>query len=522
MKVFGVRALALAGAAMVLAGAQPVLAQARGGPSDYLQCDGQPNNVTAGESLARFVGAVTLLGIFAPAQETADAGQRRKGADGVAACSRLLDATGAAAETNVNRRIPLLIARAIHQIEAANYDAAIADITLARNEATTAGLTADPYFMRSTGRSFASVEAHAQLRLGNIDEARRIGLTGVEAHRHSLHALISYDSFSQFSPTRSADEDVYSGGFTRLLGGSIFAQAARYEETGAFTEAAVLREDMMGLGEVLGVDTKSSSIIAGAALSQALAGNWERSNRLAEEARTNMESRTRSGNGENNNSYTVELLDLQAVLRAAHEGRISEARRTFAARSAWPSASFGAVLETVRRLREGAPEAELTGPLAVTPEQMWDRRRENELAEMIEKDGDNRTLWRNLRAHAPASAYEALSNNVWRVERSRLIGRPDNSGWERITMPTGGGFYAGIDGMVLHAALVARHRGKKGFVMLFTPQNPTSALVRMGEPPERGISAERFIDAAAVIAELEPVIPSPETVRARRQGARRR
>ncbi|MFD2780089.1 hypothetical protein ACFS32_01950 [Novosphingobium pokkalii] len=32
----------------------------------YLRCDGNPNNLTGGESFARLVGAVTLLGLLAP------------------------------------------------------------------------------------------------------------------------------------------------------------------------------------------------------------------------------------------------------------------------------------------------------------------------------------------------------------------------------------------------------------------------------------------------------------------------
>lgn len=57
----------MAAAVAMLGTSAPALAQARRtGPSDYLKCDGQPNNMTAGESIGRLIGAVTLLGIFAP------------------------------------------------------------------------------------------------------------------------------------------------------------------------------------------------------------------------------------------------------------------------------------------------------------------------------------------------------------------------------------------------------------------------------------------------------------------------
>jgi hypothetical protein len=58
--------------------------------------------------------------------------------------------------------------------------------------------------------------------------------------------------------------------------------------------------------------------------------------------------------------------------------------------------------------------------------------------------------------------------------------------------------------------------------MLSSPAAPQLALVRFGEPGDRGISETRFIDAAEAIAELEPIIPSPEVIRERERASRRR
>jgi hypothetical protein len=504
-------------AAMAMLGASvPALAQARAsGPSDYLKCDGQPNNMTAGESIGRLIGAVTLLGIFAPPAEGANPGSRLIGADGVAACTRLLDSEGAAAETNPERRIPLIIARAIHQIEAADYGAALADVAKARAEAATAGLTGNPLFERSTGRGISMIEAHARLRLGEIEAARGVALSGI-------FGLFGYAPFAEFSQTRTADEDLFNTSFTRLFPAAAFGHAARLEETGDFAAAALLREDMIGLNDVLGAKERASLTFANAAMAQGLAGNWERSNELAELARTNMETRVREGNPENNSSVVVEVLDLQTIARAAHEGRMAEARRLFTGRSSWPGVTFGSLVEVTRRLREGASEAELTGTLAMTPEGHWQRRRESEMASMIERDRDNRTLWRHLRTAPAEASYRAISRDVWRLDRSRLLLTENAEGWRPLIMPNAGGAVAGLDGMVLHAALQARHMGKRGFVMLSSPAAPQLALVRFGEPGDRGISETRFIDAAEAIAELEPIIPSPEVIRERERASRRR
>lgn len=524
MRTSGIRAMlgGMAAIAMIGAGA-PGLAQTRGsGPSDYLKCDGQPNNMTAGESIGRLIGAVTLLGIFAPPAEGSNPGARLLGAEGVAACNRLIDSEGAAAETNPERRIPLIIARAIHQIEAADYGAALADVAKAREEAAAAGLTGNPLFERSTGRGIALIEAHARLRLGEIEAARTVALSGIAQQRHSIFGLFGYAPFAEFSQTRSADEDLFNASFTRLFPAAAFSHAARLEETGDFAGAALLREDMIGLNDVLGAKDRASLTFANAALAQGLAGNWDRSNELAELARTNMETRVREGNAENNSSVVVEVLDLQAIARAAHEGRMAEARRLFSGRSSWPGVTFGSLVEVSRRLRDGASEAELTGPLAMTPEGHWQRRRESEMASMLERDRDNRTLWRHLRTAPAESSYRAISRDVWRLDRSRLLLSENAEGWRPLVMPSAGGAIAGLDGMVLHAALQARHLGKRGFVMLSSPSAPQVALVRFGEPGDRGISEFRFIDAAEAIAELGPLIPSPEVIRERERASRRR
>lgn len=520
------RLLTGAAAATLLLGSA-VQAQSRNdGPSDYLKCDGAPNNMTAGESIGRLLGAATLLGIFAPPEEGYNPAARLIGHDGIVACNRLIDGVGGDPESNPQRRVPLIIARAIHQIEAADYTAALADVAKAREEAAAAGLAGNPFYERTTGRGVAMIEAHARLRLGEIEEARRVALAGVANQRHSLFGLYGYYPFNEFADTRSADEDIYYRSFSSLMPVVTYLHAARLEETGDFATAALLREDMIGLLDVLlaksGPQERSSSGYASAALAQGLAGNWERSNHLAEEARTNMETRIREGNPENNASVAVEILDMQAILRAHAEGRTAEAWRLFSGRSAWPGVSFGALVETTRRLREGASEEELIGPLAMTPEALWTRRRESELAGMIERDKDNSTLWRHLRAAPPASGYRAISREVWRLERSRLLDQPNLDGWSSIRIPYQGGVLAGLDGMVLHAALQARHQGKQGFVLVTSPTNPTSAMIRFGAPGDRGISEGRFIDAAAAIAELEPLIPSPEAIEAERRASRRR
>jgi len=103
-------ALSLALTPAVTSGAEPV----PGEPTDpkkagslYLQCDGNPNNMSAGESIARLIALSAVIGLLAPPPEAPDPSKRKFGVAGVAACDGIL--SGEKAEGNAVRRIPLTL-----------------------------------------------------------------------------------------------------------------------------------------------------------------------------------------------------------------------------------------------------------------------------------------------------------------------------------------------------------------------------------------------------------------------------
>src|SRR5688572_27712490 len=140
-------------------------AHAQRTPSDHVRCDGRPDNVSAGETAARLLGAVTLLGIFAPPPEQPDDSQRLAGAEGVAICNAALDG-----ESNEVRRAQLILATAIHQIEAGDYDAALAEALRVESDRPT--LSGSPAFRHSLGLAAMEVQAMALLGAGRLEEAR--------------------------------------------------------------------------------------------------------------------------------------------------------------------------------------------------------------------------------------------------------------------------------------------------------------------------------------------------------------
>lgn len=88
--------------------------------------------------------------------------------------------------------------------------------------------------------------------------------------------------------------------------------------------------------------------------------------------------------------------------------------------------------------------------------------------------------------------------------------------------------HSAVDSIVLHAALQAKAKGKQGFTMSVVLPDQTnsyygvlsSGIVRFVDPGEREAIEERYLDADAVIAELSQVIPSPETIKARKNKKR--
>lgn len=525
--------MAAACAASLALGAAPLAsaqtADAKDAGSFYLQCDGQPNNMTTGEGVARFLGAVTLLGLFAPPPEAADASKRKFGADGVAACTAILD--GAKAEGNPRRRIPLILARALHQIEAKNLDAAIADVGKARAEADAAKLTSDPYFNRSMGLSFDQVEAAALVRQGKVEEAIRLSLSDTAQHRFSLMPLIRMRTYSDLAPMGNDGDIERARALARLLPGMTAAAADRLEELKRFDESVKLRADLIAyqdrMKEKDGTPIPPGTLaVARLALSQALAGQWDAATATAARSRAIDAKRLADGKPEEMDVrlQASEVLDLFEVLQLAHQGNADGARRKFTARTRWLAPSFGAVLAANRLLYDAAPAADRTGPLATSADAQWEDRVATSRAELLAKDSDNKTLFTLIKPYVMASAFEAQSRSVWQTDKSKIFIKrkadaPDDG--TKLALVYGASADVAYDAMLLHAALDAKAHGQKDFTFSPFLQNYSAAAVRPATLPNGSTLASLAFDPDAVIAALSPAIPDPVTLKARRAAAGR-
>jgi hypothetical protein len=489
----------------------------------YVQCDGNPNNMAAGESVARLIGAVTLLGIFAPAPEQPDASKRKFGAAGVAACDGILN--GEKAEHNVVRRLPLILARALHRIEAKDYQAAIADVGLARNEAKAANLVGNIYFDRSLGLSFDLIESQALIRAGKIDEARAINARSGALSPHSYYPLLTVRPLYAFGgpPVLPAEEAALRN-LSRISPGSVFDLASRLDEAGRFAESAAALRALDQFQATAYHDDNSDGVSlllsTNLAISYALANDWPNAEQFGQRSDTMLSSLRANGKEVKNEALLVERMDLYAILRMTKEGKLVEARRQFAARSRWTAPTFGQVLAVNRLLRPGASSSELFGSLEKDADALVEQRRKEVTARLLELDKNNKTLFTYILPYSNVQAYERLSGQVWKTKGSRIIAKEKRDKSDVYLLSI---FDAGDtsppDALLLHAALQAKARGVSGLVFRLIPDEPRIAFVYFTNRNAPGIADEQYLDADAVIADLRRIIPSPEELKAR-QAAR--
>ena len=146
---------------------------------------------------------------------------------------------------------------------------------------------------------------------------------------------------------------------------------------------------------------------------------------------------------------------------------------------------------------------------------MWQKRRDLILAQMLEMDTNNRKLFSYILPYARIRGFEALSKSVWRTDKPRFLFKEPLKNSKFTLMTVDGEPLTQPDALTLNAALLAKARGFKGFVLLRRTEKPDVALVQFGNVDDPAIAAPMWLDAEAVIADLRAEIPSPDELAAR-------
>ncbi len=473
--------------------------------SDYLRCDGQSKGMGVAEGLARLTVVIGTMGLLG-APESDNVAERRFGKEGVQACTEALaDGKG---KHDDRRRARLVLARAIHHIEAKDYDAALKDV---RSFPQIGGEKAtDPGFLRSLGLSALDLEAAILVRMGKPAEAEAAALRMAAQSPYDLQNLIRASRYMAPQTGMTDAKRAYFRKFIQLSPEGRLEQIEALESAGDFGAAADSSEGLIALVDGIG---PVPLLHARAAVQNILAGRADRAEPLIATARRqNDEAAAKiagsSGGSQESVSRTDELLDFARIAKLAADGKIAEARSQFGARSRWLAPSVPAVAHLTAKLRAGADPAGLAGALQRDPETL----KADAVAaqdKALTDDKATKALYGAIRPFLDDSDYSGLAKNIRQIDKSKFLQKKtDDRPGETLTMAGANGVPAG-EGFLLHAALLAKSRGKEGFAIMPLRFSTMSGRVLIDDPSPK-LPADAFIKADEVIKELGPRFPKPE------------
>lgn len=479
--------------------------------SVYVQCDGQPEAQSLGKTSAQLLGIMLTAGIvggIVGGPEAPDAGKLLEGDKGAEACKAAL-----ALNKDEVRGARLELAKAIHEIEAAKYDAAIADATSLTTVAPVK--SGEAAFRHGLGLSGMEIQAAALARQGHGREAEDLALKMAAVAPYDLLTTLRAATYVNLTPEMSPAKRAYYDQAARLWSPSLTRRALAEEWAGDYAGAAASVGAFIDTVHGFLTDQTqrgSALLLAHQSVDLLLAGDIAGSNALAEVARTSMEKQMKEGTAEPVATETQEFLDFQAVGRQLAEGHAGEARAAFAGRSRWLAPSPPVVAELSARLRAGAPAAQLTGALAVEPAKLREEGLSRALDTVASIKPVGSTLFKAVRMQGP-NPYGGLAGRVWRSDKSSLVvQRRPNSTYVgeaiALTTPYTDQEAAG-EALLLHAALRARDQGKAGFILQPARDRVWMVIVRYGNPGEPDFPKSSTFVAQKVIDDLSVNLPQP-------------
>lgn len=479
--------------------------------SVYVRCDGFPPHRSAGELAARVLLIMATAGLAGPG-ERADINKRLTGADGVAACTAAL-----AGETDEIRKAQLTLARAIHHIEAKDYQAALDDATAAP---AAAGTKANDFgFQHSLMLSSLELQAYALVYLHRPADAQTTALKMAEIAPYDVITQGHAERFIGLTPELTPAKKTFFERASRITPNAGLYYAHAYEWIGDYASAAAYYRAALdrldGFKNDKTPEVPQPSLTAGRAVALAMSGDLVQSNAIAADTRKVIDALMQNGQGARWQSVVVsaeEELDFQTIAADFAAGKVAQARAAFAARSRWTATPSAAVADLTERLRKGAPASALTGALARDPASI----RSDSLSAWAgaltsAADTDKNLLYSTIRPLASMDQYSYWNDDIHEVFHSPFF--PSKTGKETyagdfVFMKRANGIPTG-EALLMHCALVARTRGLGGFVL--NPYRPRldTAVVRFGNSGDPGMPALAFIDAATVIAALSAQFPDP-------------
>ena len=476
------------------------------GPSVFVQCDGSPNKASVLGTAARIVAITAVIGLLLPEGEAPDVTKRLKGKDGINACNEALD--GAKPASDGGRRIELILARAIHHIEAGEFDAAIADAHFAGKDQP--ALAETQAYKQSLGLTALEIEAKALVGLGNLGDASAKGQEMANAAPYDVINMIHALQFVRLVKSYDMAKGVFYDQLVRMRPNSLSDRARARDLAGDFLGAA---DDYFAQAKLHKSvpEFPAQFFLSQAAVEYRLAGKIDHAEALIKEARDNNEADRTAGTNAATTTATSEVLDLYIVLTTNAKGDAARARILFAGRSDWVWPSTGAVAETSRILRSAATPQDIAAIPFPDPDAIWSNFLTRAVRVIADGGKDGIDRYQSFRDAFSATQFGSFANNVWKTDKSRYFSKEDSKDYKARLIDTerNGTGMPSAYALFLHTALVAKAQGKQGFTLLPSQKYVYSTYVRIGNPGDDGIIAPILFNADKVIADLSPLIPQP-------------
>lgn len=474
--------------------------------SAYVRCDGFPDNMTTGETVARLVAITAVVGLLAPPPEAADPSKRQSGQLGIDACNELL--TGDKVEDNAERRTQLLHGRAIHRIEVRDFDGAIADLHLASAEQPL--LAATTAFKLGLGLSASDIEAMALVGKGQLAEAKRVALAMAAAAPYDLVTLLRARAYVNLTDSFGPPEQAYWAALVRVYPDGLGSRAEARAGVGDFQGAARdIDEQVALIGSIKELRVPIGRARSG--LYHAFAGNLEEARTRIAKAREESEAMRSAGEDANVVTSTTELLDFYAIWELARQGQMKAARLQFAGRSRWAEVHPALLDRMAADLRKAAAADDLIGSLA-KPDGSFVVEAAQLRAKLVADGGkDGKARFNAMRAPLSDGEFSAFAGNIWRDGPSKYLAKKPSADWQATVVNVqrnGMGVPAGY-ALLLDSARTARKLGKERFQLMPGRIRTYAHFVRFGNAGEPGITSEASYDALQVESDLAPLFPKP-------------
>ncbi|MGE0666627.1 MAG: hypothetical protein AB7O49_08720 [Sphingomonadales bacterium] len=479
--------------------------------SVFVQCDGAKGHADGFELFGQLVAITFTAGLSEAAMGHPKVTDRLDGRPGAEACEAAV-----AQEGNLVRRTQLSFARTIHYLEAEDLDAALES---ARKSAGIVDANREDWaYLQSMGASAYFLEAYVLAKMGRVEEAEAVAYRSGMMAPYDLLAMLRVSGFLGLTSQLTPEKTAYLDQFVRLFPHALKYRAELFAENRDYVRAAADLLAFRRAWHAFKPDDRQPSFSAQRAVYLIMAGDRAASLEVVEEAQSELDKLRADGDAANSMAVITlaeELLRFQAIVDKFQAGQKDEAAELLMTGGNWTAVNSAVVADLLEQIQRDLPEADRKGILKDAPDALRKKRLADNLANLTQTKGIEK-LYDRVAAVAQRSAYTSNASAVWKAgdDPKFLLERQPKEDriYEVVGMyPRYVGLAAG-EALILHCALIARHRGSAGFVLFPSRNRLDIAGVQFIDSADQEFPRSAMFDPETVIGALSQHIPEPERV----------